>query len=672
MAGRHNKKSSLKDLFLGLKRRDPGHIDDDDIANDDFPDTDELPKWNLDWLYPGLDSEELAADIEEITAEVSAFKKEYEGTVFYMKGKDLGEAIAAYEELCERIGRISCYLELLESEHIDNYKTTRAVREWVNTAGDAVAFFEGEINTLKETDLLAKMSAPELSKYAPWLAGVRGDRKHTLDDELEGWSGEMYRAAQEPWAILYNQTLEEMDFTLGGETVKMRDIESAVYSSDKTERAEARKEAGRVLKQYSGRMAHIYNTQIKDKLTEDKWRGYPRPDTDANKRNRVEDETIDTMFDTIKESYKDLSHRYYKWLAKQHGKTRLKTADLPDKIPGLGDASHEGMEWDEARKTILRAYRHFSPKMERIGRKFFTDGYIDAEPRAGKYAGSFAMATGPDSHPFIHIHFTGALDDVVTLGHELGHGIHQVLAEKAQGSFLSEMSEAASETASIFGEMLVFEELIKQEKDPDVQQELLRQQTLGMIQNGLQQLAYYDFERRVFEARKKGELDAEQISDIWVATQQEYYGPAVEMDDYDRYYWTTVPHFFETPFYVYSYAFAQVMVSALYQAYEECADDEERKDFTDKYIELLETGISKTFFETMEPFGFDPETPEFWKKGLSHIEKYLDCLESFTDPDLAKDPEIAGFIEDMGLTINPTDFGNIKRLKKSPPGGPKF
>jgi oligoendopeptidase F len=298
--------------------------------------------------------------------------------------------------------------------------------------------------------------------------------------------------------------------------------------------------------------------------------------------------------------------------------------------------------FDEARKIILRAFKKFSPKFERVARKFFDENHIDAQPRPDKETGAFSLATGPNNLPYIFMTYTGGIEDLITLGHELGHGVHQVLAEKARGLFLSEMSTTVSETASIFAEMVVFEELLRSEKDPARKKKLLMDKTEGMILNGLQQLSYYDFEMRVHEERKKGELTAEQISDIWVDTQKQYFGPSVQTDEYDRYYWMVVPHFYDSPFYVYSYSFAQILVSGLYQVAKTAEKEGQaaKEEFVENYIGLLETGITRNFYEMFQPFDLDPETPEFWQHGLSLIDKYLNELEKLDgQPNLKAVPQ---------------------------------
>ena len=489
---------------------------------------------------------------------------------------------------------------------------------------------------MKERDLMTKLSAPELAPYGPWLARVRVNSS-SLDGDVESLAADFQASNREAWKRLYSETLNSFRVEDGGKSYTLDEISEAIGDSgDLEKRKELRQKTADALKAGSKRMALIYNTIVKDNLIDMELRGHTRPDHAENTANAVTGEIVDTMHKTIKDSYAKLSHRYYAWKAKQHGVDIMERAQLAMPLPNAPETERT-YEFDDARKIILRAFKKFSPKFERIARKFFDEQHIDAQPRPDKETGAFSLATGPNSLPYIFMTYTGGIDDLVTLGHELGHGVHQVLAEKARGLFLSEMSTTVSETASIFSEMIVFEELLRAEKDPARKKKLLMDKTEGMILNGLQQLSYYDFEMRVHTERKKGELSAEQISDIWVATQKEYFGPAVKTDDYDRYYWMVVPHFYDSPFYVYSYAFAQTLVSGLYQVSKAAEKEGQaaKEEFVENYIGLLETGITRNFYEMFEPFGLDPETPEFWQKGLSLVDKYLTELEKLDAPQAA-------------------------------------
>ncbi|MDE1152935.1 MAG: M3 family metallopeptidase [Micavibrio sp.] len=598
---------------------------------------DNLPRWNLGLLYPGLDSAELQADKQAADARADSFAETYEKTIAYLSGPELGDAIAEYEAIENIRGKISSYVGLLEVDNLGNFTKTDGLKKWQSEIGGKIGFFEAEIAEMKERDLMTKLgAAPALAAYAPWIAGLRAGRSYMVDGDVDSLSAEYYNSNREAWRRLYHENYNEMRVDVDGKKLSI-DAVSEMIGDAKTDvalRASLRQKIADTLKENAPRTALIYNTLIKDKLIDMDVRQFSRPDAEENAGNGITDDVVDTMHKTVKASYARLSHRLNSWKAKQHGVEVMERAQLGISLPDTPEKGGKGFGFDDARKTILRAFRKFSPKFARIAQKFFDDGRIDAQPRADKETGAFAMPTGPGSLPYVFMSYTNDIGSLVTLGHELGHGVHQVLAEKARGLFLSEMSTTVSETASIFAEMLVFEEMLKSQKDPATRKDLLMDKVEGMIQNGLQQLSYYDFEKQVHEARKKGELSAEDISDIWVATQKEYYGPAVELDDYERHYWMVVPHFYDTPFYVYSYAFAQIQVAGLYQEYKAAAAEGggAREAFVANYIDLLETGITRNLYESLRPFDLDPETPEFWEKGLSLMESYLDELEKLDVP----------------------------------------
>lgn len=598
------------------------------------PVNDNLPRWNLNDLYPGLASAEIEADKREIDLRAAKFKEDYEGYVGYLSGAELGEAIAEYEAIENMRQKITCYVTLMEADDLNNFAKTENLKKWDSAAGGQIGFFEAEVAAMAERDLMTKLGAPELAHYAPWVARIRASNSDLLDDDVESMSGEFQSVNREAWRRLYYETLNAIRVEVDGKKYSIDEVHEAMAGAPLEERQIMRDKIGDALESHGKRMALIYNTMIKDTLIDMELRKFARPDEGENTGNALSPEIVDTMTETVKASYSKLSHRFYAWKAKQHGVEVMKRPQLSMELPDASKKEDSGVyDFDEARRIILRAFKRFSPKFSRIAKKFFDTNHIDAQPRPEKETGAFSMPTGPDNFPYVFMTYTGGIDDLVTLGHELGHAVHQVLAEKKRGLFLSEMSTAISETASIFAESLVFDEILSKEKDTAVKKDLLVEKVEGMLLNSLQQLSYYDFEMKVHEARKKGELSVEEISDIWLQTQKDFFGPSVETDKYDRYYWMVVPHFFDSPFYVYSYSFAQNLVSGLYQAYKtaEAEGPEARDEFVENYIELLETGITRNVYEMTSPFDLDPETPEFWEKGLSLIDKYLTVLEKMDE-----------------------------------------
>ncbi|MFN7113759.1 MAG: M3 family metallopeptidase [Alphaproteobacteria bacterium] len=590
----------------------------------------ELPRWNLSALYSSPDAPELKADLARIDTLCDDFAETYEGTLEWLSGSDLGKAVMVYEQIEQLRHKISCYIVLMESDNVGNFAKLGDLNKWFQENGGKIGFFEAELAEMKEQILIPKLAAPELAAYAPWLAAMRARSGQSFPEHVGGLSADFATTSREGWGRFYHETINALRVEWRGEKLSLDDLAEELADSKMTlqDRAAGRQAMADALKAQSARIALCYNAMIRDDMIDNDLSGEKRPDAPVNRANRTADEIVDTMFDTIKASYARLSHRFYEWKAQQHGQEVLPRAQVGMTLPGLEGASSE-YSFGEAQRLVLRAFRKFSPKFARLAEKVFTVGHIDAEPREGKEGGAFALPTGPGDVPYVMLSFTGSAGDVAaTLGHELGHSVHQQLSEKACGFFMSDVPTPVAETASIFAEMLVFEELLKGEKDPAVRKKLLVDRVENMLGNGLQQLAYYDFEKRVHNARRDGELDAEAISDIWIETQREYYGPSIETDDYDRYYWMTVPHFFDTPFYVSSYAFAQQVVSGLYQSYKaaEAEGKEARAEFIENYIELLEAGLTKNLYEMFQPFDLDPESREFWENGLSLNAKYLDEL----------------------------------------------
>lgn len=601
-------------------------------ANDDMPDT--LPRWNLRALFPAPDSREIKAEMARIDALCDDFAETFEGTLPWLGGADFAEAIGVYEQIEAARYKITCYVTLMQSDSVANFAKLGDVNKWLQENGGKIAFFEGEIGALKESELLPRLRLPALAAYAPWLSAVRERQAQSGPEETADLSGDFAAASREGLLRFYHESMNGLRADWRGKSMSIDALGSKVASPRLSlqERQEGRAAIAAALKEIGPRIALCYNAIIRDDMIDNDLAGMTRADTSVNQANRVDDAVMDTMFEAIKDSYAQLSHRFYEWKARAHGQEVLPRAQLSMPLPGTEGAARP-YSFGAAKKLVMKAFRKFSPVFARLAENVFAAGHIDAAPRKDKEGGAFALP-GPGSAPYVMLSFTGAAGDVAaTLGHELGHAVHQQLAEKACGFLMSDVPTPVAETASIFAEMLVFDEMIADEKDPAARKKLQAEQVENMLGNGLQQLAYYDFEKRVHAARRQGELDFEQISDIWIDTQREYYGPAVALDDYDRYFWMTVPHLFDTPFYVSSYAFAQQVVSGLYKDYKAAAAEgpQARSDFIENYMNLLKAGQTQSLYEMFAPFGQDPETKEFWEKGLSLTAEYLEELISQGD-----------------------------------------
>jgi oligoendopeptidase F len=333
----------------------------------------------------------------------------------------------------------------------------------------------------------------------------------------------------------------------------------------------------------------------------------------------VEDEIVEILTKKVKENYKNISHRYYKIKAKILG---LKKMDYFDRNAPLSKIDDEIIPFKNAKKLVLDAYQEFSPKMREIGEIFFDKNWIDAKVIKGKDSGAFSHPCVPCVHPYILMNYQGKIRDVMTLAHELGHGVHQYLAAK-QGYFMSSTPLTLAETASVFGEQLTFQKILKNEKDEKKKKLIIANKVEDMINTVIRQIAFLEFEKKVHENRKNGEISLENLCNFWMEIQKESLGSAFKFDDEYKYFWLYIPHFIHSPFYVYSYAFGDCLVNSLYGIYK----SGKIKNFEEKYIEMLSLGGVKHHKEMLEPFNLSIDNEEFWQSGLDVIIGYIDELE---------------------------------------------
>ena len=586
-----------------------------------------LPTWDLSDLYPGLESPELKAELDGSTQAAKAFAKRYQGKIAGLSGKALAEAIREYENLDERLSKAMSYAGLVyagDNEDPAIGRFYQGITEQVNLITADLIFFTLEINRIEEFDLKQKMAEPALAHYAPWVATARLFRPHILSDEAERLLHERHVTGAGAWCRLFDQTIAAMRFDVAGEEMQISDALNLLSDPDRTKRKAAGEAVGQGFSKQIRTFALITSTLTKDKQIDDKWRNYARPVSYRNLSNQVEDSVVDALATAVKNSYGNLSHRYYRlkagWLngAPASGDARLDYFDRNAPLPGDPDRQ---FTWSEARDLVLQAYGDFSPRMAEVGRRFFDKPWIDAPVRPGKQSGAFAHPTVPSAHPYLLLNFHGKAHDVMTLAHELGHGVHQVLAAR-QGHLLSNTPLTLAETASVFGEMLTFRALLAAAQTAQERRFLLANKVEDMLNTVVRQIAFYDFEARVHEARREGELTADQLGDIWLAVQSESLGPALRFDEGYRHFWAYIPHFVHTPFYVYAYAFGDCLVNALYASYQKG-----EPDFAERYLEMLAAGGAKTHRELLAPFGLDASDPDFWSQGLGIIGGFIDELE---------------------------------------------
>jgi oligoendopeptidase F len=589
-----------------------------------------LPEWNLDDLYPAPDAPRLRSDIDKVRRDVQAFEKAYKGKLAKLSGKRLAAAIAEYERIDEVLSRIMSYAGLLYSQDMSNAKVARfyqSMQETVTAISTHSLFFTLEINRIDDRTLKAKLKDKALARYAPWLRDTRAFRPYQLDDTLEKLLLEKAVAGRSAWVRLFDETIADLKFPVempgkgkNTETKEMGSAETLNLLSNRDEkvRKAAAAAIGKVFRENGRVFALITNTLAKDKKIEDKWRSLPRPVSGRNLANHVEDEVVDALVAAVRDAYPRISHRYYKMKAKWLGKKQL---DHWDRNAPLPDDDDRVIPWRDAVTTVLDAYNRFSPDLAAVGRKFFDNDWIDAPVRPGKSPGAFAHPTVPSAHPYLLLNYQGKARDVMTLAHELGHGCHQVLAGRAQGHLLSDTPLTLAETASVFGEMLTFRKLLDGAADDRTRKVMLANKVEDMINTVIRQIAFFEFERRVHDKRREGELLIEDIGEIWLAVQTESLGPGIRFDDDYRYYWAYIPHFIHSPFYVYAYAFGDCLVNSLYAVYQN-AD----AGFAEKYLDMLRAGGTKRHKELLAPFGLDASDPAFWQKGLGVIEGLIDEL----------------------------------------------
>ena len=581
-----------------------------------------LPQWDLADLYPGRDSPELKRALADSETDAAEFAKTYEGKLAALSGDGLAKAIVEFERIQETLGRIMSFASLDYSTNMTDAETGRFsqnMQEKVNAISSALLFFGLELNRIEEADLVEKLKSPALAHYAPWLRDTRAFRPYQLSDEIEKLLHEKSVAGRSAWTRLYDETSADLRFPVGGKDLSNAEALHLLSEPDRALRKEAAKSLGKVFGDNARIFALITNTLAKDKEIEDRWRGFKRPISSRNLSNFVEDEVVDALIAAVREAYPALSHRYYRLKAKWFGVEALPYWDRNAPLP---DEDTRQFTWDQARQTVLGAYGAFSPEMAAVGKRFFDHRWIDAPTKASKAPGAFAHPTVPSVHPYLLLNYQGKARDVMTLAHELGHGVHQVLAGP-QGALMSDTPLTLAETASVFGEMLTFQAMLKAETDAKRRKAMLASKVEDMLNTVVRQIAFVEFERRLHDERRAGELTPERIGEIWMSVQGESLGPAITFEDEYRWYWTYIPHFIHTPFYVYAYAFGDCLVNSLYAVYQGA-----QAGFAEKYLDMLRAGGTKRHKELLAPFGLDASDPKFWHKGLSVVAGLIDQLEA--------------------------------------------
>ncbi len=583
----------------------------------------DLPEWDLSDLYPAPDSPKIRQDLDWLQAECADFAAAYEGKLAELDADGMLKAVRRDEAIDEKAGRIMSYASLRYTQNTtdpERAKFMSDMQERITEITTPLVFFSLELNRLEDDHLEALFEAnADLARYRPAFRRLRAMRPHQLSDELEHFLHDLSPVGSAAWNKLFDETIAALEFSPEGETLNLEATLNLLTEQDRSRREAAARELARVFGQNVRLFARVHNTLTKQKEVVDRWRKMPSPQYGRHLANDVEPEVVEALRNAVVAAYPRLSHRYYELKRKWLGLDKLQVWDRNAPLPMEDERI---IPWGEARETVLSAYASFDPQMAEIAKPFFEKGWIDAPVKPGKAPGAFAHPTVTDVHPYVLLNYLGKPRDVMTLAHELGHGVHQVLAAP-QGEWLASTPLTLAETASVFGEMLTFRELLARAETPAQRKVLLAGKVEDMINTVVRQIAFYDFESKLHEARRKGELTPDDINALWMSVQAESLGPAFEFMDGYEVFWAYVPHFVHSPFYVYAYAFGDGLVNALYAVYEEGDPG-----FQQKYFDMLRAGGSKHHTELLAPFGLDASDPAFWDKGLSMIASLIDELEA--------------------------------------------
>jgi oligoendopeptidase F len=583
-----------------------------------------LPEWNLTDLYSGLDDPAVKRDLDRLDTDCSAFEDAYKGKLDRLSGAVLGAAVARYEAIDDLMGRLGSYAGLVHAGNTVDPARTKFygdVQERLTAASIHLLFFTLELNRIDDTILESAMADPSLGYYRPWLDDVRRYKPYQLEDRVEQLFQEKSFTTYSAWNRQFDAAIANLRFKVAGKTLAIEPTLNFLQDRSGAKRKAAAQALAHTFKENVSGFALITNTLAKDKEISDRWRGFSDVADERHLSNRVEREVVDALVAAVRAAYPRLSHRYYALKAKWFGKKRLPHWDRNAPLPTVATRT---VGWTEAKDTVLEAYGAFSPRMAAIAERFFAERWIDAPVRPGKAPGAFSHPTSPSAHPYVLLNYQGKPRDVMTLAHELGHGVHQVLAAP-NGALMAPTPLTLAETASVFGEMLTFRKLLAATRDGKERKAMLAAKVEDMINTVVRQIAFYTFERAVHTERKNGELTAEHIGKLWLDVQHESLGPAIEIKPGYETFWAYIPHFVHSPFYVYAYAFGDCLVNSLYAVYERAAEG-----FAERYLAMLSAGGTKPYAELLAPFGLNARDPDFWQGGLGVIERMITELEGLS------------------------------------------
>jgi oligoendopeptidase F len=581
-----------------------------------------LPVWNLKDLYESPKAKNLNNDLNQLRRITKKFEKKYTYKITKLSPSQLLKAIIELENIDIKIDKIMSYAHLLVAEDGNNEKNKifyQQMQEQITNIASSIVFFSLELNEVSNAKLNKIYADKKLEPYKNWIKNIRKFKPYQLDVKTEKLLQEKSITSRSAWVRLFDDTIASLKFPFKGKNLSSAEIFNFLSDEKESNRKKSAEVVSGVLKDNISLFTSITNNLAKDKSINDKWRGLPNPVSSRNLSNVVEDEVVEALTETIKENYPKIAHRYYKIKAKWFKKKSLMYWDRNAPLPFQSQSIYS---WKDARQIVSDAYSNFDQRAGNIVNKFFDNSWIHAPVIAGKSPGAFAASTVPSVHPFILVNYQGKARDIATLAHELGHGIHQYLAGKKQTYFNSSTPLTLAETASVFGEMLTFKSLLSITKKENERKGLLANKVEDMLNTVVRQIAFFEFEKRIHDQRKIKELSVNEICKIWIDVQKQSLGPSIKFNDDYKYFWSYIPHFIHSPFYVYAYAFGDCLVNSLFNVYES-----KLPKFEDKYITLLESGGSNTYDKLLKPFGLNPKKKDFWQKGVNVIESLIDQLE---------------------------------------------
>ncbi|OQA19187.1 MAG: Oligoendopeptidase F, plasmid [Chloroflexi bacterium ADurb.Bin360] len=580
--------------------------------------------WDLSDLYAGVSDPQIEADIARASALADEFAATYRGKIATLDAEGLRAAVSAYENIVEMTNRLGAFAYLIWTTDAANARYGALLQHLTELEAQfqqKLVFFELEWVNAPDEFAQAMLGAAALARYRHWLEATRRYQPHRLSEPEEKILAEKSVTGRSAWARFFSELQGNTRYPFDGEELTQAAILAKLHVPDRDVRQRAAQAFTEVLRGQLPTLTFIFNTLAADKASDDRLRHYSSWIASRNLENEVSDDVVEALINAVTARY-DIVARYYHLKRRLLGVDRLYDYDRYAPLP----AAEGRYEWAQAREMVLRAYARFHPRMAEVAEQFFVRSWIDAPPYPGKRGGAYSASVVPSVHPYIFLNYTGNARDVMTLAHELGHGIHQYLSRE-QGMLQQHTPLTTAEMASTFGEMLVFSDFMNRETDPAMRLAMLAQKIEDSFSTIFRQISMNRFEHGMHTARREeGELTSERLGAIWLETQRAMFGDSVEMTDNYGLWWSYVPHFLHTPGYVYAYAFGELLVLALFARYRQEGDS-----FAPRYLEVLRAGGSDWPEKTLAPLGVDLTDPHFWQEGLGEIEKLVAQAEALVN-----------------------------------------